>query len=378
MTNPVGMEILYLSGIIISGFLALVLFTKAEKTVADYVLAGWIAACGMTIIPMYLYEKQLITQFPTLFVFFLPLPALQGVLLYLYTKYQTTPILFRKRDLLHFAPMGIIYLMFIPFFLLPHEEKVAVIRSEGAGYNVQNLVRIIFIYLSGIVYIPLSLARLLKFRKSLADKFSNTDKINFQWLLYLTIGLGAIWLIVLFYQEDWLIYSSTTIFILWIGYFGIKQVKVFSQKTIEQADIAMPYIKEYAGENKKEQDKYAKSSLDETLAQKLHTRLSELLENEKVYKNPELTLSTLAQLLQTSPNHLSQVINSIDNKSFYDLINEYRVQEFLRLVANPENRKYTLITLAYDCGFNSKASFNRNFKKHMGTTPSEYLKADLN
>lgn len=366
------MEILYLSGIIISGFLALVLFTKAEKTVADYVLGGWIAACGMTILPMYLYETQLITRFPTLFVFFLPLPALQGVLLYLYTKYQTTPILFRKRDLFHFAPMGIIYLLFIPFFLLPHEEKVAVIRSEGAGYTVENLIRIIFIYLSGIVYIPLSLARLLKFRKSLADKFSNTDKINFQWLLYLTIGLGAIWLIVLFYQEDWLIYSGTTIFILWIGYFGIKQVKVFSQNMIEQAEIAAPDLKEYA-----KQDKYAKSSLDETIALNLHTQLSELLQTEKVYKNPELTLNGLAQLLQTSPNHLSQVINSIDNKSFYDLINEYRVQEFLLLVALPENRKYTLITLAYDCGFNSKTSFNRNFKKYMGTTPSDYLKADL-
>ncbi len=367
------METLYLSGIIISVFLAFVLYTKSEKAVTDYILASWILSSGLTILPMYLLEKDIAVQYPALFLAFLPLPMLQGVFLYLYTRYQTIPISFQKKDLLHFIPIGITYILFIRFFLLSYEEKAAVIQSQGEDYPVENSIRIIFIYLSGIIYIPLAFVKLLRFRKNLSHKFSNTDKIQFQWLLYLILSLSAIWIIVLFHQEDWLIYSSTSLFIFWIGYFGINQVKVFNQKTIEQSDISTQQIQEYKEENKKEQDKYAKSSLDDVTAKTLHTKLLALLQTEKIYKNPELTLTELAQLLQTSPNHLSQVINSIENKSFYDLINEYRIKEFLQLVAHPENKKYTLLTLAYDCGFNSKASFNRNFKKHIGKTPTEYL-----
>jgi AraC-like DNA-binding protein len=67
------------------------------------------------------------------------------------------------------------------------------------------------------------------------------------------------------------------------------------------------------------------------------------------------------------------VINTRLNKNFYDYINAQRVEAFIRLVAEPQYRRYTLLALAFQCGFNSKSSFNRNFKKVMGDSPSEYL-----
>ena len=88
-----------------------------------------------------------------------------------------------------------------------------------------------------------------------------------------------------------------------------------------------------------------------------------------------MTLSDLAKLLGVHPNNLSQVINSQTNKSFYDLINERRIQEFISRVQLLENKQFTLVALAFDCGFNSKASFNRNFKNFTAKTPSEYLKS---
>ncbi len=98
------------------------------------------------------------------------------------------------------------------------------------------------------------------------------------------------------------------------------------------------------------------------------------MENEKLFKNSELTLTQLSQTLNVHPNTLSQVINSVEQKNFYDYINFQRVEEFKKAMALPENQKFTLLSLAFECGFNSKTAFNRNFRKVTGVSPSEYLK----
>ncbi|MEQ1554948.1 MAG: helix-turn-helix domain-containing protein, partial [Ferruginibacter sp.] len=105
----------------------------------------------------------------------------------------------------------------------------------------------------------------------------------------------------------------------------------------------------------------------------IHLNLSKLMDKEKLFKNPELTLSDLAQKLLVHPNTLSQVINSVEQKNFYDYINLQRIEEFKSLAFLPENKEYTLLSLAFECGFNSKSSFNRNFKKATNLSPSEYL-----
>ena len=95
--------------------------------------------------------------------------------------------------------------------------------------------------------------------------------------------------------------------------------------------------------------------------------------NHKLFTESELTLAALAKTLDVHPNHLSQVINSYERKNFYDYINFQRVEEFKRLAPQPDNKNYTLLSMAYECGFNSKTSFNRNFRKVTGISPSEYL-----
>jgi AraC-type DNA-binding domain-containing proteins len=105
----------------------------------------------------------------------------------------------------------------------------------------------------------------------------------------------------------------------------------------------------------------------------MHALLRQVMDEKKLYTNPELTLAELAQALEVHPNNLSQVINTYEAKNFYDYINLKRIEEFKRIVALPENQRFTLLAIAHDCGFNSKTSFNRNFKNATGLSPREYL-----
>jgi AraC-like DNA-binding protein len=120
--------------------------------------------------------------------------------------------------------------------------------------------------------------------------------------------------------------------------------------------------------------KYRKTSLSDEIAGKLKSDLETTMVKEKAYLDPRLNLSDIAEMINCSPNHLSQLLNENLGKNFYDYVNEYRLSHFNELAKNPRNKQFTLLSLAYESGFNSKTTFNSFFKKSTGVTPSEYLK----
>lgn len=382
---------LYLSGIILSFFLCVVLITKRNKSYADCILAAWLGVIGFHLLTFYLFSTNQQFSYPTLVALGFPLPLAQGPFLYLYTRQQTSDAPFDKKQLLHFLPVLCSYLLFASFYFLPFDQKIEVFQHKGQGFKIHMLINLYPIFVSGILYVILSLVRLIKYRKNLVNQFSNTEKINFNWLLYLIIWMMVIWITILFTRNDKLIFGSVSLFVIWLGYFSIKQVQVYSQNTKNQhpesssADDSNAFnAVEDLTENvtagiidNSDNLKYQKSALNEKDISKIYESLKHLMFENKPYTNPDLTLNDLAKDLKVHPNHLSQVINSKEHKNFYDLINERRVQEFKKLVSLSSNQKYTLMAIAYDCGFNSKASFNRNFKKYTGLTPSNYLQKHL-
>ena len=113
----------------------------------------------------------------------------------------------------------------------------------------------------------------------------------------------------------------------------------------------------------------------ESLDLVLKGQLEALMEQEKPYLNPRLTLSDLASLLGTNIHQLSKLINEGFDKNFFDFINSYRVREFQRRAVLPEYKNQTLLAIAFSVGFNSKTAFNRSFKKLTKKTPRQYLKS---
>lgn len=102
------------------------------------------------------------------------------------------------------------------------------------------------------------------------------------------------------------------------------------------------------------------------------SKIEDVLLTEKLYQNPELTLTDIAKKLNTNAAVISKAINQGFKMNFNDLINNYRVEAVKKMLEQGEQKKSTLLGIAFDCGFNSKATFNRAFKKNSGISPKEY------
>ena len=95
------------------------------------------------------------------------------------------------------------------------------------------------------------------------------------------------------------------------------------------------------------------------------------MESRAPYLKNDLRLSDLAEMAKIPPNHLSQIINQYADKNFFEFINEYRVAQAIRLLAQQPKAK--IITIALESGFNSQSAFYKQFKNSTGYTPKQYM-----
>lgn len=179
----------------------------------------------------------------------------------------------------------------------------------------------------------------------------------FAWLVaWLNSALFQGYFTYLNYDSIWV---AIPVFIYVIGYFSLKQPELFR----------VPSEKEKASEKK---DRLTTFEI-ELLQQKLNS----LMVNEKVFLQNNLTLAEVADVLATSTNNLSWLLNQVYKTTFYDFINGYRVKEFVKKIENREHLKHTILALSMDVGFNSKSTFNKAFKDTMHDTPSNFIKKHL-
>lgn len=356
------MKIFYVAGIGIALFIELLLISKKKKSESDNILTLWMFLILLHLFLFYIQYTGDIYDIPFLLGVGFPFPLLQGVFLFYYVSFVTNQLPQRKRFLLlHLLPAFLMYLSMIPFFLLSNEEKTEVFKNRGAGWELFNAISIWAISISGLVYVIWSEILLRKHQKNIEDQFSNLEKVDLRWLQILTYGMGGIWFLIIFIGGDAIIFSGVVVFVFLIGFFGVRQANIFSHGA--------------AADEVEEKGKYQKSGLTEEASAELHRELKRLMADEALYKRTDLSITDLSSRLGVHQNYLSQVINQIEKMNFYDFVNGYRIGEFKRLLSIPKNQNLTLLSLAFDCGFNSKTSFNRCFKKATGQTPSQYFTA---
>ncbi|WP_179337292.1 helix-turn-helix domain-containing protein [Winogradskyella ludwigii] len=251
-----------------------------------------------------------------------------------------------------------------------------------------NILENIFI----IFYIFKTLKFLNRLKISIQENYANLSSQNLQWYKHFIIGFLIIVIIdsllsvyEFFFTVDLWNIGTVIAFMLfflylYLGYKGLYQAQILIPSfLLDQLDETQTSFKDpiLDTDTTTEKEKTIVRQLDslkpleiENLKQKLHVLLTE----DKVYLNEDLNLTQLSEYMDISNKKLSELLNHHLNTNFYDLINEYRINAIKQRFENGDAEKYTIISIAYDAGFKSKASFYRIFKQKEGISPSNYNK----
>ena len=361
------MNIVFIIGIIESLFFFLVLLSKEKKSHADKILSIWLLIISVNIlVPTFLYNDHL--KYIRLNGIDYGLLVLHPIFLYLYIRSLiSSNEKSAVRYKIHTSVFIINCIFVIPYIFMDKETKLNFLYHSKfpviviIGTVWVNLVFIIYLFFAGMLIIRHQ--QYLKYQYS-----SYTEHINLNWLKYLTIGLIVVYLLasilgavlcylgIPLYYINYYVYSTIVLFVFGLGYFGIKQRDVFTNSIRDEKKDS----------TKKE---VIITEQDELFAEKLRRYM--IL--RKPYLNEKLTLQDLAALLKVKAYYITFVLNHVMNKKFYDFVNYYRVEEIKKRIDDGEILKYTILSIAFDCGFNSKASFNRIFRSFTGYSPTEYI-----
>ncbi len=218
---------------------------------------------------------------------------------------------------------------------------------------------------------PIDVRRLLMGTHLLTVRMAGVKGTETQYRLSVVPSAGAC-------AELVLLVVALVLLWLWWRYRKFTKVVISEHQMTEQALIEeMQEVKseeENPSPNSSDgEGKYQKVKVDERECADIVKRMEEYLDRERVYTNQDLKMKDLADVLHLSAPKLSQVFNLYLGQNYYDFINRYRLEEFKRLIAAGEHKRYTITALSEQCGF-KKSNFFSTFRKVEGMTPAEYLK----
>lgn len=390
------MNTLFTIGIFLCFFLAILLFSKKSQSLPDKVLGVWLTCIGIYLLNYYLHYLGYWEKYPHLVGATHPFPLLFAPFVYLYVSVcAREDQRFHWRDTLHFLPFALGYIAMFPFLFGYSAEEKAIIDSADyhSGYEwFFTLSFIAFVVVSG-VYFVLAYRKINAYEQVISDNFGYNEGISLQWLRLLLIGFGVIFGVMMGvyvvqylleieigFDIEILFFALFILLIFLIGFWGIRYQGIFGASgagRVTNLSDKSDGSDKSGGVNTFEEEtkapEYRKSGLKAEEAPELHQQLLRLMQTEKPYLEPKLSLAQLAERLGVLPNHLSQIINQYEEKNFYDFVNSYRVEEFIDLAKKDTDKNFNLLGLAFEAGFNSKSSFNQVFKKFKGKTPSEFL-----
>ena len=292
---------------------------------------------------------------------------LYGPIVYLYAQ----GVIYRdfklsSRHLLHLIPYLLVTISLLySWNLMPGTPEEILANGLPWQFYLMSAIMYTHIY----VYLGLAYKMLREYREIIKNQYSQIDQINLDWLSFTLYTFGLLTFISLIQNFIGLTGSRSVflvtlmLLLLFIFYFVIKVIL----KALRQPEI-------FAGIAQNETTKYQGSNLTPSQIEIYKKELLALLITEKPYLNPQVSLADLSDKLSISTKHLSQVINQSFDKSFFDFINTYRIQEVQHILKASTDDKMTVLEVMYEAGFNSKSSFNTAFKKDTGLTPTEFRK----
>lgn len=338
----------------------LLLAHKTSRQKGNHYLALIVLLFSFSLVHYVTYWMGLLGTYPHFIASSDTFIFLYGPLMFLYIykfAYNKSP----KYNFIHFLPFLIFLLISLPFYLSSGPEKIkqiqAIIKDPNHVYRYLRIAMDILANVHILIYCGVLFYMVRK--ESLFSK----SFVLYIFLSFAGFALSFANYYILSYAGlirpiyDYAISFAMAFFIYTIGYMGYRQP--------------------YASEEKSKMEsksKYENSTLKHVQAKRCVEALQKLMEEEKIFLENDLKIKDVADKLSVSVHHLSQAINENLGQSYSDFINSYRIKEAQKRLLYPEYENLKIIAVAYDVGFNNKASFNTNFKKFTGMSPSEYRK----
>lgn len=302
-------------------------------------------------------------------------------LIYYYIRSVVLPA-FQLRNIRywHFFPMLIYF--FIKAFILIVDSYQPDFDEVQNGELVINYewkfidpIAFLFKTLQMLLYLAFSFQLLYAFREKIKHYFANTYKLELSWLQNFLIAYSFLYLfnslqevvneviVDLHWTQEWWYYLVSGFTIIYVGICGYF-IRLAELQNVDFRTFETP----------KPNKRSINDTKDDTIENR-RTLLETFMYNNKPYLDAELSLISLAGKMEISREELSDTINQGFNSRFNDFINKYRINETKRLIFEGKHKTHSLLGLAFEAGFNSKATFNRAFKKAENQSPSEYLKS---
>lgn len=364
-------SILVLLGITQAAFIGLLLFTKKSgNRKANKIFGLLFFNLSISALYYYFYSSNLFLKYPHLQKTTFPAAFLYGPLLYFYVKVQTdNEYKFRRNSAFHFIPFLLVIASNMPFYLESAEYKLNYLNQRGIYKDALVVIQSFAQILHSSIYIIATKIIIARHVRTIKKSLSLIENASLRWLSVAVNYIIAIFTAIIIHL--FLIYFGVdlssiyhisvpvliTIFIFTFGYYGLRQPEI-------------KLLPETADNDKK----YERSTLTPAKSEIYLRDLINLMETQKPFLEPDLTLMKLSERAGIAPHHLSQIINEKLNQNFYDFINKYRVETAKNLLKDPSFELKTIYAIALESGFNSKSAFNSCFKKYSKITPSEFKK----
>lgn len=358
------MSFFYLFSSIIGFFIGIVLLLKKKQDRwSSILISAFMLINSVFIFHNFLYETNLVFTVPHMLYVSATYAYIYGPLMYFYYKRITVNYQFSKKDLLHLIPTVAVLVLLFPILALSGQDKLNIMFGVGVIDREPYRIYIVFTkFLSLLIYGSLVMYCYIKSSK----KLSITPQAK-KWIRNLVI-LTSI------YVLAYLIHGLNITKV-------VPRMDIFVSIQVISMCLTVLYIgyASYARPNLvthgfvKEKKKYTKSGLTPSYSMELKIELLKLLEEEKIYRQNNISLALVSDMLGTTRHNASQVINEHFGLNFFELINKYRIDEAKEILKSDRNKNLNIIDVAYEVGFNNKVTFNKSFRKQLSITPSQYI-----
>lgn len=378
------MQAFIITGIAVSSLFIIFILAKNKRKRADYQLVLInLLMIGFLILNILVNEKLTVARLfvQTLLPYYLFTAFLFFALETLQEKWKWWWILF-------FFPVVLttVYVAVDMFLLNKYDDAGLsnLYNNPPVGYHIFFKGNQI-LFITALIWL---IKKVKTYAREIKYSFSYTEPIQLNWLIHFSwIYFGVTIISLLSFitsnlnllpvdiQTAYMIVSASTVLaIFYISFHGIRQYSI-AEYYGSQALQSMTDSQSETVVN--DQEKYKTSTLTRSEQEVIYQSLRKLFNEKKLFREPKLQLSDVADALAISTHSLSQTINTMAGKPFYDFVNEYRVNHLRKLLEDPSQKRFTILALGMESGFNSKASLNRVFKEATGLSPSEYQKRNL-